>query len=122
MPNNKNTTGTRLSNEINSITARAETMMAETRLQFDTLIATQQSERMELHKMHQEEMHKVRKHYGRIIAGLIVTLAILLGGIIGGAVYIFSNYEFHSYNQTSTVGGDGTSTINDGVHIDTPDE
>lgn len=117
MPNNKNTTGTRLSNEINSITARAETMMAETRLQFDTLIATQQSERMELHKMHQEEMHKVRKHYGRIIAGLILTLAILLGGIIGGVIYVLSNYEIGYITQDTYVGGDGNSTIYDGVHV-----
>lgn len=105
-----------LTDKVNKMTDTAEAMMAETRLQFDTLIAMQSDERKEMRHAFHEEKEKMRKHYGRIIAGLILTLVIILGAIIGGAVYIFSNFEFASYEQVATVGGDGTYTIFDGIH------
>lgn len=105
-----------LTDKVNKMTDTAEAMMAETRLQFDTLIAMQSDERKEMRHAFHEEKEKMRKHYGRIIAGLILTLVIILGAIIGGAVYIFSNYDIQTVYQDVNVGGDGSSTIFDGIH------
>lgn len=97
---------------------KADAMMAETRLQFDTLVTMQHEERIEMQKMFNEQLEKQRKHYGNIILGLIIALVILIGGIVGGAAYILSNYDIVTGTyQEVYVGGDGSSTIEDGIHI-----
>lgn len=105
--------------EIEHYTEGANLALTEMRLQFETLAEMQKEERLESQRMHKEEKEKMRKHYGKIIAGLIISLCLILGGIIGGVVYLVSNYDFGvlGYNQNAYVGGDGTSTINDGIHF-----
>lgn len=105
-----------INERISETTDKLNAMMAETRLQFDTLVTMQKDERIELQKMHHEEMEKVRKHYGKIIFGLIIALVLLLGGIIGSAIYVFSTYDFETVYQDNYVGGDGSATIYDGIH------
>lgn len=95
---------------------KMDSLIAQSMIQFDTMAEVQKEERLELNRMHNEEMDKMRKHYGRIILALILTLALLLGGIIAGAIYLCSTYEFITYNQDSYVGGDGESYIYDGIH------
>lgn len=105
-----------VTDQVNELAERANAMMAESRLRFEVLVTTQKDERIEMQKLHDAEKEKMRKHYGRIIFGLILALSLLLGGIIGGAIYLFSNYDFKVVNQEMYIGGDGNSTIYDGIH------
>lgn len=90
--------------KLNQATGEANMLATQFHLQFETMAELQKTERENIHK-----------HYGRIILGLILTLLILLGSIIGGAIYLFTNYDI-GYFQSATVGGDGTANIYDGVH------
>lgn len=96
---------------------KANVLMSELRLQFDTLTEIQKEERIETAKIHIAEKEAMRKHYGRIIWGLIITLAIIVGGVIGGMIYLFANYDLQVYTvQDVYASGNGTSIINDGIH------
>lgn len=108
-----------LKSRIEETMNKADAMMAETRLQFDTLVTMQHDERIEIQKMHHEELERVRKHFGRIIFGLIIALVILLGGIVGGAAYVLNNFDFETVYQDTYVGGSGFASINDGIHYNT---
>lgn len=97
--------------------------LTEMRLQFETLLEMQKEERIELSKIKKEELDGLResfekqtKHLKHIIIGLILTLCLILGSIIGGVVYVLSNYEIETTYQNVTVGGDGESNIHDGIH------
>lgn len=104
--------------ELESQSDRTNLALAEMRLQFETMMEMQKQERADMAKLHAETEDKIRKHYGRIILGLILTICLILGGIIGGAIYLFSNFDidFGTYIQEPTVGGNGNSTIYDGIH------
>lgn len=109
--------GVGIAETIRSMTDKANAMAAETRLQFDTLVTIQKEERIEMQKLHNEDMDKLRKHYGRIIIGLIIALALFIGGLFGSVIYVLANYDIVTGNtQDVYVGGDGQSTINDGIH------
>lgn len=112
--------------KLSKIADGANTALAEMRVQFETLAEMQKEERLERDKMHNAAVEKILdkcerevKHWKHICIGLILTLCLILGSIIGGIVYIATNFdiEFGSYIQEPTVGGDGTSTINDGIHF-----
>lgn len=116
-----------ITEQIEEFAEKANAAMAEARIQFDTLATLHSDERREMRQTFQAEkekmregfhaeMDKMRKHYGKVIAGIIVPFALLLGGIIGGAVYVFSNYEIASFTQEQYIGGDGDNTIEDGIH------
>lgn len=92
--------------------------LTEMRLWNDTLAEMYKEERLEQQKNFSEQMDKMRKHYGRIIAGLIISLCLFIGGVIGGVIYVISNYEFAFYTEQNVDSSDNsTSTINDGIHV-----
>lgn len=107
-----------LSEQLERFADSANAMVAEARIQFDTLVTLQNDERKDMRDAFHREKERMRKHYGRIIAGLIIAMILLLGGIIGGAVYVLSNFDFVGYSQEAYIGGNGTNNIYDGVHID----
>lgn len=102
MDNNMGT----LFEELNQATNEANALATQFHLQFETMVELQK-----------DELKAIRKHYAIIIMGLIITLTLLIGSIIGGAIYLLSNYEFQfGYYQSADVGGDGTANIYDGIH------
>lgn len=106
--------------KLDEVSSRTDLALTEMRLQFETMMEMQKEERIETQKMHNEEKDKMRKHYGRIIIGLILTLFLILGSIIGGAIYILTNFEFaFATYQDVYSDNNGTATIYDGIHFDT---
>ena len=103
-----------INQKIAEMTDKANSMMAETRLQFDTLIEMQKDERIEMQKMFHEQLDKTRKHYGRIIISLVLTLVILIGGIVGTIGYILANFDIIGTTYQETY---DSSVINDGIHL-----
>lgn len=107
-------------NELDDMSSRTDIALKEMRLQFETMMEMQRQERADMAKLNEEEKDKMRKHYGRIIAGLIVTLCLILGIIIGGAIYLFNNFDFAvTTYQDVYSDNNGTATIYDGIHFDT---
>lgn len=105
--------------KLKEVAIGANVALTEMRIQFETMMEMQKEERLERERMYNEEKDKMRKHYGRIILGLILTLCLILGGIIGGTIYLLTNFDiaFGTYIQEPNVGGDGNSTIYDGIHF-----
>lgn len=103
-------------NGLEQTAEQAHALMAEMRLQFETMTQIQSEERREIDKRHKEDMSAVRKHYGKIIAGLIIALVVLISGIFGGAVYLLANFDF-AVVSTQTV--DNNSINYDGININT---
>lgn len=98
---------------------KADILATQMLVQFDTMAQLQMQERKELNELHVKEKSDLRKHYARIIWGLIAALVILIGGIVGGAFYIFTNFDFGVVtSQTPTIDGDGRIIVNDGIHLD----
>lgn len=115
--------------KLEEIASGVNVALTEMRLQFETMMEMQKEERterermyneerIERERMHNEEKSEMRKHYGRIIIGLILTICLILGSIIGGAIYIFSNFDFAvaDFTQSVDIGGDGNPIIYDGIH------
>lgn len=90
-------------------------------VQFDTLVALHKDERVEFEKMHHESMERLTKHFKHIIIALALTLILFIGGVIGTVAYVLNNFDIGVVYQDTYVGGDGTSTINDGIHYDRTD-
>lgn len=110
---------------VKEMTDKANAMVAETRIQFDTLVTLQNDERKDMRESFRNERAKfldafqaetaaLRKHYGRIIAGLLIALVILLGGIVGTVGYFMANFDFVSTTYQET---HDSSQIQDGIHI-----
>lgn len=112
-------------NAVNAID-NANLALTEMRLQFDTMAEIQKEERLEYQKMHNEAMakkdeqhEKEIKHWKHICMALILAIALFIGSIFGAVAYFLSNYNIayvDEFVQDVNVGGDGTSTINDGIH------
>lgn len=102
--------------QLNKVASSTDLALAEMRIQFETMMEMQKEERIETQKMSHEELDKMRKHYGRIITGLILTICLILGSVIGGAIYLFSNYDFAYILQDPTIGGNGDLNLYDGIH------
>lgn len=110
--------------KLKDVTVNTDLALTEMRLQFETMMEMQKEERIESQKMHNEEKANIRKHYGRIIIGLIITICLIIGGIVGGLIWFFSNYELKlgtEFSQYLDVGGNGSPTIYDGIHYDRTD-
>lgn len=115
--------------KVKAMSDSANLALTEMRLQFDTIAEIQKEERIEYQKMHNESVKEIMdrhekdiKHWKHICIGLILTLALFIGGLIGTVAYILTNFSFEyvdSFAQDVYVGGDGTSTINDGIHYNT---
>lgn len=98
--------------------------LTEMRIQFETLADMQKEERLATQEMHNKEKEQMRehhdkevKHWKHICIGLIATIILIIGSLVGGAIYLFTNFEFAfgSYQELSS-GDNGTSTIYDGIH------
>lgn len=96
--------------------------------QFDTIEQLYfEKEKMYLEKMseaeerHAQEKKDMRKHYLKIILSIAIPFLVLLSSIIGGIIYITTNFDigFQTYQEVSAEGG-GNSTIEDGIHFDRP--
>lgn len=108
----------------------ANVAMAQSTVALDTMLQLQSDERIEkdkafmealdkLSERHADEKEKMRKHYQRIILAISLSLLILIGGLVGGMVYLFSNFDFAvATYQDVSVGNDGNSTIEDGIKIE----
>lgn len=115
--------------KVKAMSDSANLALTEMRLQFDTIAEIQKEERIEYQKMHNESVKEIMdrhekdiKHWKHICIGLILTLVLFIGGLIGTVAYILTNFSFEyvdSFAQDVYVGGDGTSTINDGIHYNT---
>lgn len=99
-------------------TSQATSLATQFHLQFETMAELQKDERDQMRKHYEGIVQK----YTRIIFGLIAALIIILGGIIGGAIYLLSNYDlsFSTYQELD-MGGDGNQNVYDGIHMNTPD-
>lgn len=119
--------------KLNQTVEKASILETEVLLQFDTMAQLQKEERMELEKLfaqersesrqqHAEERASMRKHYQRIIIAISLVLLLIVGSLVGGIIYLFSNFDFafEAYQEVSAEGG-GNSTIEDGIHVEIPD-
>ncbi len=115
--------------KLNQAVEKASMLETEVMLQFDTMAQLQKEERMELEKLfateraetreaHAKEKESMRKHYQRIILAISLVLMLIVGSLIGGLIYIVSNYDFgfEVYQDLDTDGG-GDSTVEDGIHL-----
>lgn len=116
---------------MNETVDAANVAMAQSAVALDTMLQLQSDERKEkdrafleamesMNARHAEETEKMRKHYQKIILALALTLLLIIGGLIGGVVYVVSNFDFEfgpSYSQDVSAEGGGDSTIEDGIHI-----
>lgn len=92
--------------------------LTEMRIQFDTMVQSQQEERIRMQELYSGERDKIRKHYGHIILALVLTIVLILGTVVGAVMYVFSNYDIMTgYVQDLYIGNDGTNTIYDGIHF-----
>lgn len=99
--------------------AANEMNVAEQRFmcQFDTIEQLYFEEK----KLLIEQMEKMRQHYFKIILTLTLSLLLLIGGLVGGMIYLFANYDFGVVTyQDVSVGNDGDSTIEDGIQMHFP--
>lgn len=108
MDNNMET----LFEKLNQATEGANMLATQFHLQFETMAELQKDEREAIRKHYDSIIQK----YTRIIMGLIIALVVLIGIIVGGAIYLFANFDI-GYHQTADVGGDGQATIHDGIHF-----
>lgn len=93
-------------------------MHSEERLEMQRFFAQERKTTHELYAKEKEllleEKDRQAKHYTRIIMGLIISLVLLLGGIIGGAVYLFTSFDF----GMATYQEFGSNSINyDGITL-----
>lgn len=115
---------------MNETVNAANVAMAQSSIALDTMLQLQSDERKEKDKAflemldsmearHAEDREKVRKHYQRIILTLALSLLLIIGGLVGGMVYLFANFDFGvATYQDVSVGNDGDSTIEDGINIE----
>lgn len=113
--------------KLNNAVEKASMLETEIMLQFDTMAQlNHEKEKLyldkmsEMQKQHTEEKESMRKHYQRIILSISLVLLLVIGSLVGGAVYLISNFDFEfepSYSQDVSAEGGGDSTIEDGIHI-----
>lgn len=105
-----------LKSSLESFSDTAKLSATNAQLQFETMAELQKDERESIRKHYEA----IIQRYTRIIFGLILALVILIGGIIGSAIYIFTNFDlaFSTY-QEMDIGGDGNQNVYDGIHMNT---
>lgn len=110
----------------------ANVAMAQSTVALDTMLQLQSDERKEkdrsflealdkIEARHAEDRDKMRKHYQRIIIAISLVLLLIVGSLIGGLIYLVSNYDigFQVYQEVSSEGG-GDSTVEDGIRYNYP--
>lgn len=117
---------------MNETVDAANVAMAQSAVALDTMLQLQSDERKEkdkafleaienMQKRHAEEMGETRKHYQKIILAISLVLLLIVGSLIGGLIYLVSNYDFtfQTYQSVTAEGG-GDSTIEDGIKFNQP--
>lgn len=109
----------------------ANVAMAQSTVALDTMLQLQSDERKEkdrsfletldkIEARHAEDREKDRKHYRKIILAMALTYSLFVGAVIGGIIYVVSNFDFGfepSYSQDISAEGGGDATIEDGIHV-----
>lgn len=103
---------------------------AQAAVALDTMLQLQKEKDTEylttienIDKRNIEERANIRKHYQKIILALALTLLLIIGSLIGGVIYIVSNFDFEfqpSYSQSVSAEGGGDSTIEAGINVNWP--
>lgn len=61
------------------------------------------------------DKQKTVKHWKHAVIVLVILVTLILGSIVGTAIYVFSNYDFASYEYDQDVGSGNANMIgNDG--------
>ncbi len=104
--------------KVNEAVEKANIIATESMLQFDTMAQLQKEERTEAREMYAKERAEMRKHYRKIIVAISLVLLLIVGSLIGGLIYLFSNYDFdvQTYQEVHAEGG-GNSTIDAGIRV-----
>lgn len=106
--------------DMESIAEKSSLAATNAQLTIETISELYKEKEIKLIETQEKEREALHKHYGRIIVGLILTLVILLGSIIGGSIYLFTNYDFGIVTyQDMDIGGSGNQDIHDGIHYNT---
>lgn len=101
----------------------------QTALMTDTILQLQKEKDCEwmaridsIDERHLKEKSEMRKHYQKIIFTISLALLLIVGSLIGGLIYLLSNYDigFEVYQEVSAEGG-GDSTVEDGIRYNYPD-
>lgn len=109
----------------------ANVAMAQSTVALDTMLQLQSDERKEkdrsflealdkIEARHAEDRDKMRKHYQRIIIAISLVLFLIVGSLIGGVIYVVSNFDFEfepSYSLDVSAEGGGDATNEDGIHV-----
>lgn len=100
---------------------------AQAAVALDTMLQLQKEKDTEylttienMDKRNIEERANIRKHYQKIILALALTLLLIIGSLIGGVVYVLSNFDFEfgtSYSLDVSAEGGGDATNEDGIHV-----
>lgn len=116
---------------MNETVNAANVAMAQSSIALDTMLQLQSDERKEkdrsflealdkIEACHAEDKEKDRKHYRKIILAMALTYSLFVGAVIGGIIYVVSNFDFGiepSYSQDISAEGGGDATIEDGIHV-----
>lgn len=113
-----------IASRLERATEETAALAAESRVKFDAMVEMQSDERLKMQEMFAQEKKDLLDHFAqsdkrknKIIMGLIIVLVVLIGSLVGGAIYLFTNFDFAvaTYQQLD-INGDGTQTIQDGIH------
>lgn len=118
----------RLMDEANNAIEFTNVANAQFAAAMDTVLQIQKEKDSEyllaiqnMENRHIEDKANMRKHYQKIILSLSLVLLLIVGSLIGGLVYLVSNYDigFQVYQEVTSEGG-GDSTIEDGFQFTHP--
>lgn len=117
----------KLMNEANNAIDATNVANAQFAAAVDTILQIQKEKDSEYllaiqntENRHIEDKANMRKHYQKIILSLSLVLLLIVGSLIGGVIYVVSNFDFEfvpSYSQDISAEGGGDATIEDGIHI-----
>lgn len=112
---------------VNETVNMANMASAQAAVALDTMLQLQKEKDAEylatienMDKRHAEEKNDMRKHYQKIILSISLAFSLFIGALIGGIVYIVSNFDFEfqpNYTQITSAAGGGDSTIEDGIKV-----
>lgn len=71
--------------------------------EYDNMIAEQRQEFFELLDNEKKDKEKSMRHLKHICVALALTLFLLIGGLVGGAFYIFANYDISTYTYEQSL-------------------
>ncbi len=105
--------------KVDSMVKEGDMLLAGANLYVTSLIESYKEERLETQRLHEKEV----RHWKHVVIALVLTLAIFIGSVVGGAIYVLTNFDIMTgeFAQAIDIGGDGNPIINDGIHYDRTD-